>query len=266
MDPDDEKYAAALRRLLEMMNRLRAECPWDRKQTLESLRHLTIEESHELADAILDGDTEEIKKELGDLLLHIVFYAKIASEQAHFDFADIVDTLCDKVIARHPHVYGEDAVSDAAQVKQNWEKLKLREHGGTRSILAGVPASLPALIKAQRVQEKARGVGFDWPEKESVWHKVEEELDEFKQCVERAGKGEENEDLEGEFGDLLFSLVNYARFLHLNAETALEKTNKKFIRRFHFIEQAAREQGKALTELDLEEMDRYWEQAKAAGL
>jgi XTP/dITP diphosphohydrolase len=247
----------AFERLLDIMDELRAKCPWDQKQTMESLRHLTIEETYELADSILDKDMNEIKKELGDLLLHIVFYAKIADEQKAFNIKDVMESLCEKLIHRHPHIYGDVKVQDEAEVKRNWEQLKLKE--GKTSVLEGVPPSLPAMIKASRIQDKARGVGFDWEKSEQVWEKVEEELHEFHDEVER---GSSREKMESEFGDVLFSLINYARFIDLNPEDALEKTNKKFIRRFQYLEKEATKAGKKLSEMSLEEMDVYWNKAK----
>ncbi|MEP1953962.1 MAG: nucleoside triphosphate pyrophosphohydrolase, partial [Algoriphagus sp.] len=235
---------SAFDRLLTIMDELREQCPWDKKQTTESLRHLTIEETFELSDAILEGNPDEIKKELGDILLHIVFYAKIGSEEGNFDMKTIIDTLCDKLIRRHPHIYGDVTADDEEAVKQNWEKIKLTEKGNT-SVLGGVPKSLPALIKAMRIQEKARGVGFDWEEKSQVWEKVEEEMQEFKDEFNAAEKKEiDLEKVSGEFGDLLFSLINYARFININPEEALERTNKKFIKRFQYLEEAAKESGK----------------------
>jgi XTP/dITP diphosphohydrolase len=260
MNPHDEKYAHALQRLLGVMNDLRDKCPWDKKQTLESLRHLTIEETYELSDAILEGDLEAIKKELGDLLLHIVFFAKIGSEKQAFDMADVMNSLCDKVITRHPHVFGDIIVEDEADIKRNWEQLKLKEKGGNQSVLAGVPKALPALIKALRIQEKAHGIGFDWEQKEQVWEKVEEEIAEFKHCFENGKLDKES--AENEFGDLLFSLVNYARFVDINPENALEKTNQKFIKRFNYMEAAIKRDGKNLSQLTLKEMDAYWNKAK----
>ncbi len=254
MNPDDKKYADSLCNLLRIMNELRAKCPWDKNQTLESLRHLTIEETYELSDAILTGDLTAIKEELGDLMLHIVFYSKIAIEQEAFDLADVMNGLCDKLISRHPHVFSDSSVNDAETVKKNWELLKLQEKNN--GVLGGVPNSLPALIKAQRIQEKLSGVGFDWQNKEQVWEKIDEELDEFKQALQSSNN------IEAEFGDLLFSLVNYARFIEINSETALEKTNKKVIKRFNYIEFAAKRDGKILSDLTLVEMDAYWEEAK----
>ncbi|MEP0711613.1 nucleoside triphosphate pyrophosphohydrolase [Algoriphagus sp.] len=253
---------SAFDRLLTIMDELREQCPWDKKQTTESLRHLTIEETFELSDAILEGNPDEIKKELGDILLHIVFYAKIGSEEGNFDMKTIIDTLCDKLIRRHPHIYGDVTADDEEAVKQNWEKIKLTEKGNT-SVLGGVPKSLPALIKAMRIQEKARGVGFDWEEKSQVWEKVEEEMQEFKDEFNAAEKKEiDLEKVSGEFGDLLFSLINYARFININPEEALERTNKKFIKRFQYLEEAAKESGKTLSEMTLAEMDVYWNEAK----
>ena len=261
-----QQQLMAFDRLLTIMDELREQCPWDRKQTLESLRHLTIEETYELSDAILENDLPEIKKELGDVLLHIIFYAKIASENSEagksFDIADVLTGICEKLIYRHPHIYGDAKADTEEQVKQNWEKLKLKE--GNKSVLSGVPASLPALVKAMRIQEKARGAGFDWDEKQQVWAKVEEELQEFKENfnIETQDVIDQKE-AEGEFGDLLFSLVNYSRFVDINPETALERTNKKFIRRFQYMEEASKSDGKSLTEMTLSEMDEYWNQAKA---
>jgi len=244
------------------MDTLRAECPWDKKQTTESLRHLTIEETFELSDAILEGNPEEIKKELGDLLLHIVFYAKIGSEESNFDMKTLIDSLCEKLIRRHPHIYGDVIADDEEAVKQNWEKIKLQEKGNV-SVLGGVPRSLPALIKSMRIQEKARGVGFDWEEKHQVWEKVEEEMKEFKDEFNVANEQEiDREKAAGEFGDLLFSLINYARFIDINPEEALERTNLKFIKRFQYLENAAKNNGKALSEMTLAEMDVYWNEAK----
>ncbi|GAB2790648.1 nucleoside triphosphate pyrophosphohydrolase [Rhabdobacter roseus] len=259
----------AFDRLLTIMDELRAQCPWDRKQTWESLRHLTIEETYELSDAILENDRTEVRKELGDLLLHLVFYAKIGSEAAdetRFDIADVLHGISEKLIARHPHIYGDadgrPVVADTEeQVKQNWEQLKLKE--GNRSVLSGVPQSLPALVKAMRMQEKARGAGFDWDEKQQVWQKVEEEMTEFKAHFDaETGEVLDAKEAEGEFGDLLFSLVNYARFVDINPETALERTNKKFLRRFQYLEEHARADGKTLQNMTLAEMDEYWNRAK----
>jgi XTP/dITP diphosphohydrolase len=255
-----EEKLAAFQRLLTIMDDLREKCPWDRKQTMQSLRHLTIEEVYELADAILEDQRTEIKKELGDILLHIVFYARIASETNEFDITSVIHSLCDKLVHRHPHIYGDVTVADEAEVSRNWEKLKLKE--GKTSVLEGVPVSLPALVKSIRVQEKARAAGFDWDEKEQVWEKVKEELEEFKK-EEEAG---DQQKMEQEFGDVMFALVNYARFRNINPEEALEKTNKKFIRRFRYMEDRVNEDGKKLSEMDLPEMDKYWDEAKAKGL
>ena len=248
---------AAFERLLIMMDELREKCPWDKKQTIESLRHLTIEETYELADSIIEKDMTNIKKELGDILLHIVFYARIASETNEFDIADVINALCDKMISRHPHIYGDVTVENEQDVKENWEKLKLKE--GNKSVLAGVPVSLPSLVKASRIQDKARAVGFDWEKPEQVWEKVEEEISELKHEVESNAAIEK---LEDEFGDVLFSLVNYGRFLKINPEDALEKTNKKFIKRFQYLEHEAEKQGKKLADMTLAEMDVYWNEAK----
>ena len=247
----------AFDRLLTIMDELREKCPWDKKQTLESLRHLTIEETYELGDAILNNDLQEIKKELGDLLLHIVFYAKIASEtNVGFDMADVCNEICDKLIHRHPHIYGDVVVADEEEVKQNWEKLKLKE--GKKSVLEGVPKGLPALVKASRIQDKVKGVGFDWEESHQVWDKVQEELEELQ--VEVAAGNQDK--IEAEFGDVLFSMINYARFLNVNPEDALERTNKKFIKRFQYLESKAGELGKPLMDMTLAEMDIFWNEAK----
>lgn len=252
----------AFDRLLTIMDDLREKCPWDRKQTIESLRHLTIEETFELSDAILENDLGEIKKELGDLLLHIVFYAKIGSEKGAFDMGSVIDQLCEKLIRRHPHIYGDTVANDEETVKENWEKIKLKEKGN-QSVLGGVPKSLPALIKAMRIQEKVRGVGFDWEEKHQVWEKVEEELAEFKEAFNASSPEEiDRENATNEFGDLLFSLINYARFIDINPEEALEKTNLKFMKRFKYLESAAKASGRSLEEMSLAEMDIYWEEAK----
>ncbi|WP_242155051.1 nucleoside triphosphate pyrophosphohydrolase [Aestuariivivens sediminis] len=246
----------AFDRLLTIMDELREQCPWDKKQTMESLRHLTIEETYELGDAILDNNLEEVKKELGDLLLHIVFYAKIGSETRDFDIADVCHSICDKLIDRHPHIYGNVKVDNEEDVKRNWEKLKLKE--GKSSVLEGVPKSLPALVKANRIQDKVAGVGFDWENPNQVWEKVEEELNEFKMELKSGNK----EAIENEFGDVLFSMVNYARFLNINPENALERTNKKFSRRFQYLEHKAKSLNKPLKEMTLAEMDVFWEEAK----
>lgn len=245
----------AFERLLTIMDELREQCPWDKKQTMESLRHLTIEEMYELADAILDQDLQEVKKELGDIMLHMVFYAKIGSEKGAFDIADVLHSVCDKLVHRHPHIYGDVKVSSEEEVKANWEKLKLKE--GNKSVLGGVPSSLPAMVKAARIQEKARGVGFDWDNKEQVWEKVQEELQEFKE-----EESKNSEQMEAEFGDLIFSLINYARFVGISPENALERTNKKFIKRFQYLETESVKDGKQMGEMTLDEMDEYWNKAK----
>ena len=242
----------AFERLLVIMDELREQCPWDRKQTNETLRHLTIEETYELSDALLKGDDEEIKKELGDLFLHLVFYSKIGDEKGVFNVTDVLNSVCEKLIARHPHIYGDVKVKDEEEVKQNWEQLKLKE--GNKSVLAVVPNSMPSMIKATRMQDKAAQVGFDWPQKEQVWEKVEEELNEFKDA--HGSKKEE------EFGDLIFSLINYARWLKINPDDALEATNRKFKYRFESIEQYAKENSIKMEEMTLSEMDEVWEQAK----
>ncbi|MBS4055872.1 MAG: nucleoside triphosphate pyrophosphohydrolase [Bacteroidales bacterium] len=248
---------ASFGRLLQIMDELRAGCPWDKEQTFESLRHLTIEETYELSDAILEKDTQEIKKELGDLMLHLVFYAKIASETQDFDIKDVIDSICDKLVIRHPHIYGDVKVNDQEEVKSNWEKIKLKE--GKKSVLEGVPVSLPALLKAYRMQEKAGGVGFEWQKQEDVWEKVKEEMVELSAEVKQDAPTER---LEDEFGDLLFALVNYARYIGVNPEDALERTNRKFRRRFQYIEDQAALKGKMLHDMDLDEMDGYWNEAK----
>lgn len=252
-----EEKLKAFERLLTIMDELREKCPWDKKQTLETLRHLTIEETYELSDAILKKDMEEIKKEIGDLMLHMVFYAKIGSETNDFDITDVLNGICDKLIHRHPHIYGDVVVENEEQVKQNWEQLKLKE--GKKSVLEGVPQSLPALVKASRIQEKARGVGFDWDNREQVWEKVNEELAEFKIEVDSNAP---HEKVEAEFGDLLFSMINYARFININPEDALERTNIKFIRRFQFLETESAKDGKQIKDMTLTEMDAYWNRAK----
>lgn len=246
----------ALDRLLTIMDELREQCPWDKKQTMQSLRHLTIEETYELGDAILDNDLDEVKKELGDLLLHITFYAKIGSETKDFDIADVANGICEKLINRHPHIYGDVEVDNEEDVKRNWENIKLKE--GKNSVLEGVPSSLPALVKANRIQEKVAGVGFDWEKPEQVFEKLKEELAEFQDEV----NANNMEKMEAEFGDVLFSMVNYARFLAINPENALERTNKKFIGRFQFLEKKAKAIGKSLKEMTLAEMDVFWEEAK----
>ena len=255
-----ENKIEAFVRLMEIMEDLRAGCPWDMKQTWESLRHLTIEEVYELGDAILDNDAQEVKKELGDILLHLVFYAKIAEESKGFDLADALNHVCEKLIHRHPHIYGDVEVANEEEVKANWERLKLKE--GNKGVLAGVPQSLPAMVKAQRIQEKARGVGFDWDEPQQVWDKVKEEMEEFHQACE--SKDEQNK--MDELGDVLFSIINYARFVGLNPEEALERTNKKFIRRFQFMEGKMQEQNFTWDQMKLESLDVFWNQAKKEGL
>ncbi len=253
--------ATAFERLLNIMDTLREQCPWDKKQTMETLRHLTIEETYELSDAILEGDLQEIRKELGDIMLHLVFYARIGSETNDFTITEVLNGICDKLISRHPHIYGDIEVNDEQDVKRNWEQLKLKE--GNKSVLGGVPLSLPALVKASRIQEKARGVGFDWEDKSQVWEKVEEEMREFRDEYNVAsGQQVDKEKAEAEFGDLLFSLINYARFVDINPEDALEKTNKKFIKRFQYLEEKAKEKGKNLKDMSLAEMDVYWNEAK----
>ncbi len=251
-----KEQLAAFNRLLDIMDELREKCPWDKKQTLESLRHLTIEETYELADAILDNDLQEIKKELGDVLLHIVFYAKIGSEKKAFDIGDVANSISDKLISRHPHIYGNVKVDNEEDVKRNWEQLKLKE--GKKSVLEGVPNSLPALVKASRIQEKVTGVGFDWEKPEQVWENVQEELEELNEEIKKGNKA----NTEKEFGDVLFSMINYARFIDVNPENALEKTNKKFINRFQFLENAAKKEGKNLSDMTLTEMDVHWEKSK----
>lgn len=246
----------AFDRLLTIMEELREKCPWDKKQTMETLRHLTIEETYELGDAILENDLEEVKGELGDLLLHIVFYAKIGSETEAFDIADVTNQICKKLISRHPHIYGDVEVADEDEVKRNWENLKLKE--GKTSVLQGVPKSLPALVKANRIQDKVAGVGFDWEEPQQVFEKLKEELEELQHEVLDDNK----EAMEAEFGDVLFSMINYARFLKIDPENALERTNKKFIKRFQYLEGKAKELGKSMKDMTLAEMDIYWEEAK----
>jgi len=250
-----DQRLVAFERLLTIMDDLRAKCPWDKKQTFESLRHLTIEETYELADAILNNDMQELKGEIGDLMLHMVFYSKIASEQKAFDITDVLNAICDKLVYRHPHIYGDAVAEDEATVKANWEKLKLKE--GKKSVLEGVPKSLPALVKAARIQEKVRGIGFDWDNQEQVWEKVQEELDELKVEVDQ-----KTDRIESEFGDVLFSMINYARFIGVNPESALERTNKKFIKRFSAMEDMINLENKVLSDMNLEEMDVYWEKAK----
>jgi XTP/dITP diphosphohydrolase len=247
----------AFDRLLNIMDELRSGCPWDKKQTIESLRYLTIEETYELSDAIIDGDIKGVCKELGDLMLHLVFYAKIGSETGDFNITDVLNGICEKLIQRHPHIFGDVVVKDAEEVKNNWEKIKLQS--GEKSVLAGVPKSLPAVVKAYRMQEKARGVGFDWDNTDQVWDKVKEELDELRYEINNKSDVAKIED---EFGDLMFALINYSRFIGVNPEDALEKTNRKFIYRFNYLEKKAKENGKALSEMTLAEMDVYWNEAK----
>ncbi len=247
----------AFDRLLTIMDELRSQCPWDKKQTMETLRHLTIEETYELGDAILEHNLDEVKKELGDVLLHIVFYAKIGSETNDFDIADVCNEICEKLINRHPHIYGDIEVADEEEVKRNWENIKLKE--GKKSVLEGVPNGLPSLVKANRIQDKVSGVGFDWEKPEQVWEKVQEELGEFRQEVQEGNKDR----MESEFGDVLFSMINYGRFLEINPENALERTNKKFIKRFQYLENKAKENGKTLKEMNLTEMNVFWEEAKS---
>ena len=251
-----DKRLEAFQRLLNIMDDLRAQCPWDKKQTMQSLRHLTIEETYELGDAILDNDLQEVKKELGDLLLHIVFYAKIGNETGDFDIADVANGVCEKLIIRHPHIYGDVKVDNEEDVKRNWEKIKLKE--GNKSVLGGVPKSLPALVKASRIQDKAAGVGFDWDNIDDVFAKVKEEIEELHAEV----KAQKHTAIEAEFGDVLFSLINYARFLKVNPEDALERTNKKFIARFQYLERKAAESGKSLRDMTLAEMETYWQESK----
>lgn len=251
-----KEQLAAFDRLLTIMDELREQCPWDKKQTMQSLRHLTIEETYELGDAILDNNLQEIKGELGDLLLHIVFYSKIGSETNDFDIADVTHQICEKLISRHPHIYGDVKVSNEEEVKQNWENLKLKE--GKKSVLSGVPKSLPALVKASRIQDKVAGVGFDWEKPEQVFEKLEEELGELQEEI----TNNDPDKIEAEFGDVFFSMVNYARFLQVNPEDALERTNKKFIKRFQYLEKKSKEIGKSLKEMTLAEMDVYWNEAK----
>ena len=254
-----EERKEAFGRLLEIMERLRAECPWDKKQTLESLRHLTIEETYELADAIIKNDLQEIKKELGDILLHIVFYAKIGEEKEAFDIKDVLDAICDKLIYRHPHIFGNIEANDAETVSQNWEALKLKEKGGNKRVLQGVPDALPSMIKAHRIQDKVRGVGFDWKEKEQVWDKVKEEIGELEEEMKKG----DNYKMENEFGDLFFSMINAARLYGVNPEIALARTNAKFIQRFNYLEEKTLIQGKSLHDMSLDEMDVIWNEAKA---
>jgi XTP/dITP diphosphohydrolase len=253
-----EEKLKAFKRLLEVMDELRASCPWDREQTMESLRNLTIEETYELADAIINKDLEEVKKELGDLMLHIVFYSKIGDEKGAFDVADVLNGVCEKLIFRHPHVFGEWKVKDSGEVIENWEELKMKE--GNRSVLAGVPVSLPAMIKAHRIQDKVRAVGFDWEKRDQVWDKVSEEIQEVKHELRN---GQEDEKMEDEIGDLLFSVINAARLYNVEPETALERTNRKFIQRFKYLENKAKKMNRSLKEMSLEEMELIWQEAKS---
>ncbi|MBC9911671.1 nucleoside triphosphate pyrophosphohydrolase [Chitinophaga varians] len=251
---------ATFDRLLQIMDDLREKCPWDRKQTIQTLRQLTIEETYELADAITEEDWKSIKEELGDILLHIVFYAKIGSEKQQFDINDVINGVCDKLITRHPHIYGDVKVQDEEEVKLNWEKIKLKE--GKKSVLSGVPVSLPALVKAMRLQEKAKQTGFEWDNTSQVWDKVKEEVNELEEVVNTG----DQDAIEAEFGDVMFSLVNYSRFLNIDAENALERTNKKFQRRFQHMEALALEQGRRLNDMNLTEMDTLWNKAKELGM
>lgn len=255
---DKEKSARAFTGLLDIMDKLRTGCPWDMEQTNESLRKLTIEETYELADAIIENDDKEICKELGDLMLHIVFYAQIGSEKGAFDITDVIEGISKKLVYRHPHVFGDTNVSGSAEVMQNWEQLKLNENETYKPVLSGVPMSLPALVKANRIQEKVRGVGFDWEEREQVWDKVTEELVELKEEIKKG----ENGNIESEFGDLLFSVINAARLYGIDPETALERTNRKFIKRFTYLEDKTIKQGKSLHDLSLDQMNMIWEEAK----
>jgi len=246
----------AFERLLQIMDDLRAKCPWDKKQTFESLSYLTIEETYELTDAIIEKNLEEIKGEIGDLMLHMVFYSKLGAEVGAFDVADVLNTVCDKLVERHPHIYGNVVAETEEEVKANWEKIKIKKN--KKSVLSGVPKSLPAMVKATRIQEKARGVGFDWDNKEQVFEKVKEEINELEEEL----KNESKEKMEDEFGDVLFSLINYARFIGVDPESALEKTNKKFIKRFQYLEEGAKKEGKNIAEMTLDEMNAYWDKAK----
>lgn len=257
-----EEKMEAFGRLLDILDELRVKCPWDRKQTNESLRTNTIEETYELSDALMREDNNEIKKELGDLLLHVVFYAKIGDEKQAFDIKDVCDSLCEKLIYRHPHVFGDTEANTSQKVEHNWEQLKLKEKGGNKTVLAGVPNALPALIKAHRIQDKARNVGFDWEKREQVWDKVQEEFNELKQEIDNM----DPDKMEAEFGDLFFSLINAARLYKINPDNALERTNQKFIRRFNYLEAHTISQGRSLKEMTLEEMDQLWEEAKRKGL
>jgi len=261
-DPERSKKLAAFDNLLTIMDELRAQCPWDRKQTLDSLRYLTLEEVYELSDSIIDKDYQALEKELGDIMLHLVFYAKIGDEKELFNIESVLTAIAEKLVHRHPHIYGDVKATTEQEVKENWEKIKLKEKGN-KSVLGGVPSSLPALVKAMRIQEKAKGVGFDWDRKEQVWQKVEEEMQEFVDEINNNPQNIEDKlKLENEFGDVLFSLINYARFIDINPEDALERTNRKFIYRFQFIEDEARKQGRSVSELNLEEMEKFWNIAK----
>jgi XTP/dITP diphosphohydrolase len=251
-----EQQLQAFGRLLDIMDELRAKCPWDQKQTFQSLRHLTIEETYELGDAILENNFDEIKKELGDVLLHIVFYSKIGSETNSFDIADVANAISEKLIHRHPHIYSDVKVENEEEVKQNWEKLKLKE--GKKSVLEGVPQGLPAMVKANRIQDKVAGIGFDWEKPEQVWEKVQEELVELNAEIEKGN----TDKIEAEFGDVLFSMINYARFIKVNPENALERTNKKFINRFQYLEREAKKVNKSLHDMTLDEMDVFWNESK----
>ena len=257
-----EEQLKAFGRLLDVLDELREKCPWDRKQTNESLRTNTIEETYELCDAIMKNDNENIKKELGDLLLHVAFYAKIGEEKEAFDIKNVCDSLCDKLIYRHPHVFGDTTADTANKVEQNWEQLKLKEKGGNKTVLEGVPNSLPSIVKAHRIQDKARNVGFDWEERDQVWDKVHEEFEELKTEINHM----DQDKIEAEFGDLFFSLINAARLYKINPDNALERTNQKFIRRFNYLEEHTLREGRSLKEMSLEEMDRIWNEAKAKGL
>lgn len=257
-----EEQMAAFGRLLDILDELRVKCPWDRKQTNESLRTNTIEETYELCEAIMKNDDAEIKKELGDLLLHVVFYAKIGSEKSAFDIKDVCDSLCQKLIYRHPHVFGDAVAETSKKVEQSWEELKLKEKGGNKTVLQGVPSSLPSLVKAHRIQDKARNVGFDWEKREQVWEKVHEEFTELKAEIDKM----DADKMEAEFGDLFFSLINAARLYKINPDNALERTNQKFIRRFNYLEDHTIKEGRSLKDMSLEDMDKIWDEAKAKGL
>lgn len=256
-----EQKLEAFGRLLDVMDELREKCPWDKEQTNESLRANTIEETYELAEAIINNDNEEIKKELGDLLLHVVFYSKIGEEKESFDVADVCNSICDKLIFRHPHVFGDKTTKSSSDVEKSWEEIKLKEKGGNKTVLEGVPSSLPSMVKAYRIQDKARNSGFDWNEKQDVWEKVQEELGELQHEINK--KNENN--IEAEFGDTLFSIINAARLYGVNPDNALERTNQKFIYRFNYMEQKVREQGGALKEMLLEDMEVLWQEAKKNG-